>query len=57
MQQGGINCGVGAPRKFQFFLVVSAHKQHFRDKKYSILTFHYKTASVIEFIVTNANIL
>ena len=38
-------------------LVVSAHKQYFCDKKYSILTFHYKTASVIEFMVTHANIL
>ena len=36
---------------------LTAHKQHFRNKKYSILTFHYKTASVIEFMVTHANIL
>ena len=36
--QGGINCGVGLPRKFVLFRL-TARKRHFRGKKYSILTF------------------
>ena len=52
--QGGINCGVGSPRKFVLFRL-TARKRHFRGKKYRILTFRDKTASIFQLNAMHAN--